>query len=69
MLFAYLGPETMMPLASIVGVVVGMVLMFWRKLLLFVREAFRRVWPSAKDPVSNSVANLETDSSTLNTKN
>ena len=30
MLFAYLGPETMMPVASIVAAVVGVVMMFGR---------------------------------------
>jgi hypothetical protein len=29
----YLGPETVMPLASILGVVVGFLLIFWRLLL------------------------------------
>jgi hypothetical protein len=48
MLFAYLGPETMMPLASIVGVIFGAILMFWRKLFLFGRDTFRRIWPAAK---------------------
>lgn len=32
-LLLYLGPETIMPLASILGVVVGFLLIFWRLLL------------------------------------
>jgi len=50
MLFAYLGPETMLPLTSIVGVVVGMILMFWRKLFLLGRGLIRRVGSFAKKP-------------------
>jgi hypothetical protein len=64
MLFAYLGPETMLPLTSIFGVVFGMVLMFWHKILGFVRGAFRRVWPTAKQPDPPAAPLIVNDSST-----
>ena len=48
MLFAYLGPETMMPVASIVAAVVGVVMMFGRNVLMFGRSVAHRVWPGAK---------------------
>jgi hypothetical protein len=43
MLFAYVGPETMMPLASAVAAVVGVLLMFGRNVMLIARNAVRRV--------------------------
>ena len=50
MLFAYLGPDTMLPLYSIVGAVIGVVLMFWRKLLMIGRDLVRRVKALAQKP-------------------
>lgn len=48
MLFAYLGPETMMPVASIVAAVVGVAMMFGRNVLMVGRSVVRRVWPGHK---------------------
>jgi hypothetical protein len=42
MLFGYVGPETMMPLASVVAAVVGVFLMFGRNLMYIVRSVARR---------------------------
>jgi hypothetical protein len=41
--FAYIGPETMLPLASVVMAAVGGVLMFGRNVLSFGRNIARRV--------------------------
>jgi hypothetical protein len=43
MLFGYVGPETMMPLASAVAAVVGVFLMFGRNVMLIARNLVRRV--------------------------
>jgi hypothetical protein len=43
MLFAYIGPDTMLPLASVVAGVVGVALMFGRQVKLVVRNFVRRV--------------------------
>ncbi len=43
MLFAYVGPETMLPLASILAGVVGVLLMFGRSVLMFGRKVVRGV--------------------------
>ena len=64
MLFAYLGPETMLPLTSIVGVVFGMVLMFWRKIVLVIRGVFRHVWPTATKPDPPPASVIVNDPST-----
>ena len=48
MLFAYIGPETMMPVASIVAAATGVVMMFGRSILTFGRGLVRRVWPQSK---------------------
>ena len=48
MLFAYIGPETMMPVASIIAAVTGVVLMFGRNVLQVGRAMFRGIWPKPK---------------------
>jgi hypothetical protein len=48
MLFAYFGPETMMPVASVIAAVVGVVMMFGRNILVFGRGLVRRVWPGPR---------------------
>ena len=39
----YLGPETLMPLASILAAIVGFFLMFWRVIAKFFKTAYRRL--------------------------
>jgi hypothetical protein len=39
----YLGPETLMPLASILAAIVGFFLMFWRLILKFVKRIYRKM--------------------------
>ena len=48
MLFAYVGPETMLPVASAVAAAAGVLLMFGRSVFGFARGLVRRVWPAAK---------------------
>ncbi|HKI18443.1 MAG TPA: hypothetical protein VKA15_11210 [Isosphaeraceae bacterium] len=48
MLFAYFGPETMMPVASIIAAVGGVVMLFGRNVLVFGRKLVRRVWPRSR---------------------
>ena len=43
MLFAYVGPETMLPLASILAGAVGVLLMFGRNVMMFGRKVVRWV--------------------------
>lgn len=44
MIFAYFGPETMMPVASIFAAAIGVVLMFGRNVMSIGRGMMRRVW-------------------------
>jgi hypothetical protein len=47
----YVGPDQILPLTSVLGGVVGVVLMFWQRLTGIVRKAvqfFRRSEPSAR---------------------
>ena len=37
----YFGPETLMPVASALAVVAGVILMFWRKTVGVVRASYR----------------------------
>ncbi len=39
----YIGPETIMPLASVLAAVTGVVLMFWRRLVGAVRLTLQAV--------------------------
>ena len=39
----YLGPETIMPLASIVAAIVGFFLIFWRLLLRPIKKIYRLI--------------------------
>jgi hypothetical protein len=48
MLFAYIGPETMMPFASVIAAVVGVAMMFGRSVSLFARNLWRRILPQTK---------------------
>jgi hypothetical protein len=41
--FAYLGPETMLPMTSVVAGVVGIVMMFGRNSWLWAKGIYRRV--------------------------
>jgi hypothetical protein len=50
MLFAYVGPEVMMPVASIVAAAAGVVLMFGRGIMSLGRGVVRRIWPFSKKP-------------------
>jgi hypothetical protein len=43
MLFAYIGPDTMLPLASVVAGIVGVALMFGRQVKLTARNLVRRI--------------------------
>jgi hypothetical protein len=47
MLFAYIGPETMMPVASVIAAVAGVFMMFGRSVIGFGRGLLRRVWPGS----------------------
>jgi hypothetical protein len=38
----YLGPETIMPLASILAAVLGLILIFWRSIKKFILKLFKR---------------------------
>jgi hypothetical protein len=47
MLFAYFGPETMMPVASVIAAVGGVFMLFGRNVITFGRKLVRRVWPGS----------------------
>lgn len=50
MLFAYFGPETMLPLASVLATVVGAVLMFGRASFRLALMPFQWVMKKGKSP-------------------
>ena len=48
MLFAYFGPETMYPVASVIAAGVGVVMMFGRNIVYFGRSLVRKAWPGPR---------------------
>ncbi len=46
--FAYLGPETMLPMTSVVAGAIGVVMMFGRGSVRWIAATFRRLVPKAK---------------------
>jgi hypothetical protein len=59
---AYLGPETMMPLASAIAGAVGVGLIFWQRVTMMIRNAFKRVFSKKEDEVFTDSSSLESDS-------
>ena len=53
-LFAYIGPETMLPLASAAAAIVGAVLVCWRWIIGFVMKGYRLIFrrPAETEPES-----------------
>jgi len=61
-IFLYLGPETIMPLASILAAVVGVLLVAWRQVLgLFRKIAGRAAGKRGDEPVSDTATDEESD--------
>jgi hypothetical protein len=61
--FLYFGPETVLPVTSILAAVLGVVLLFWRLLVSRMRKIFRRM--SGHNPAQENANNgLEIDAST-----
>ena len=50
--FMYAGPDQLLPLASFIGAIIGVLLIGWQRLVMFVRRIFhalmRKVQPSTK---------------------
>ena len=62
-LLAYIGPDTMLPLASVLAAVIGGLLFCWRWVVMFVRRAFGGLIPGAKKPSDASRARGRAESS------
>jgi len=48
--FLYIGPELILPIASFIASIVGILLMFWRSIVRMVRTVFRRILGRADEP-------------------
>ena len=42
-ILAYIGPETMLPMASVIGAIIGLLLMIWQRVVSFVAHACSRL--------------------------
>ena len=49
-ILAYIGPETMLPLASIIGAIVGVLLMIWQRVVSFVSNVYARLSGKSASP-------------------
>jgi hypothetical protein len=43
-ILAYIGPETVLPLASVIGAIVGVLLMIWQRVVSFVSGVYTRLF-------------------------
>lgn len=51
MVFLYFGPEVVLPLASFLAAAAGVILMFWRQIISFIRKVFRFIFRRGDAPV------------------
>jgi hypothetical protein len=58
-IFFYLGPETIMPLASILAAALGLILIFWRSIKKFLMKMFKR--GGQEDPADEGEALVDPD--------
>lgn len=55
----YLGPESIMPLASIIAAIIGVILIFWRYIISIIKKAYHKV---LRKPLPEPIAmDLDTD--------
>lgn len=60
---AYLGPQTVLPLASVLAAAIGVILMFWRYIAATARKAFQTLFKRATpDGAPNSEVPEDTGS-------
>ncbi len=68
MLLGYIGPETMLPFASILAASLGVILMFWKYIFRLICRMFRAIFRLKKKDVDAKTvlpANPEADGSVL----
>jgi hypothetical protein len=59
----YLGPETVMPLASILAAVLGGILIFWRYIIGFIKKTYNRIRKrNIEIPTSEQIISMDTQS-------
>lgn len=55
-IFLYIGPEIILPVASAIASLVGLILMFWRYVTKTVRKFFRRLFSRDKGALETDAA-------------
>ena len=58
-LFAYIGPETMLPVASAFAAIVGAILVCWRWIIAFVMKGYRLIFRRSAETESESATQEE----------
>jgi hypothetical protein len=64
----YLGPETIMPLASILAAVIGVLLIFWRSIANLFKRIFKKGGISVKEEMSEELIDPDTQDQSLHGK-
>lgn len=52
--FLYFGPETVLPVASAIAGIIGVILVFWRYILSMARKFFKQIFRSQAMPVETN---------------
>jgi hypothetical protein len=55
LVFLYLGPQTVLPLASIIAAIIGFIAIFWRYLLRIGRKLFKMVFRRQDEEIDSTV--------------
>jgi peptidoglycan biosynthesis protein MviN/MurJ (putative lipid II flippase) len=50
--FAYLGPETVLPVATLLATIVGVLLIFWRLIVRLVKKPWRWLFRNRRQTIS-----------------
>lgn len=61
LLAIYVGPDQVMPVASILATIMGFLLVFWGKLLGIIRKIFRLAPPPAETETTGSSSSARTE--------
>jgi len=71
-IIGYMGPETIMPLASILAAAIGFILLVWRSVFKFVKKFWKVIYHKVtRTPIEEPLENvlLEDEDSELETEN
>jgi hypothetical protein len=54
--FAYLGPETVLPVATLLATILGVLLIFWRLIVRIIKKPWRWLFRNRRQAISSEPA-------------